>query len=147
MGEDYGCATKVVHLAVTRPGRTVLIVCENMAQTGEFFQKIDRFPGTLGITAKGEEGKLMARHLPNGSRIVGIAAREAALRGYTVDFVFLDEAARIFGCGDRCVRSGDCGAEGGLVDGVDSAWKARAVLGDLDLWRGDVSVEGERTGE
>ena len=37
----------------------------------------------------------MARRLPNGSRIVGIAAREAAVRGYTADFVFLDEAARI----------------------------------------------------
>jgi hypothetical protein len=94
-GKTTVAATKVVHLAVTRPGRTALIVCENMSQTGEFFQKIDRFLAVLGIPAKGEAGKKIARRLPNGSRIVGIAAREAAVRGYTADFVFLDEAARI----------------------------------------------------
>jgi len=94
-GKTTVAATKVVHMAVTRPGKTALIVCENMSQTGEFFQKIDRFLGMLGVTAKGEAGKRMVRRLPNGSRIVGIAAREAAVRGYTADFVFLDEAARI----------------------------------------------------
>src|SRR5882757_194504 len=66
-----------------------------MSQTGEFFQKLDRFLGVLGIKAKGEAGKPMARCLPNGSRIVGIVAREAAVRGYTADFIFLDEAARM----------------------------------------------------
>jgi hypothetical protein len=94
-GKTTVAATKVVHLAVTKPGRTALIVCENMAQTGEFFQKIDGYLAKLGIDARAEAGKRMGRRLPNGSRIVGIAAREAAVRGYTADFVFLDEAARI----------------------------------------------------
>ena len=94
-GKTTVAATKVVHVAVTRPGSTALIVCENMAQTGEFFTKIDGFLARLGIAARGEKGKRMGRRLPNGSRIVGIAAREAAVRGYTADFVFLDEAARI----------------------------------------------------
>jgi hypothetical protein len=94
-GKTTVAATKVVHLAVTRPGRTALIVSENMGQTGEFFQTIDRFLAVLSIPAKGEPGKRMARRLPNGSRIVGLAAREAAVRGYTADFIFLDEAARI----------------------------------------------------
>ena len=44
---------------------------------------------------KAEAGKSVARVLPNGLRILGLAAREAAVRGYTADFVFLDEAARI----------------------------------------------------
>ena len=94
-GKTTVAATKVVHLAVTRAGSTALIVCENLSQTGEFFQKIDRYLGLLSVTARGEAGKRMVRRLPNGSRIVGIAAREAAVRGYTADFIFLDEAARI----------------------------------------------------
>jgi len=94
-GKTTVAATKAVHLTVSRPERTALIVCENLSQNGEFFQKIDRFLGRLGVTARGEAGKRMVRRLPNGSRIVGIAAREAAVRGYTADFVFLDEAARI----------------------------------------------------
>ncbi|HEY3744591.1 MAG TPA: terminase family protein [Bryobacteraceae bacterium] len=94
-GKTTVTATKVVHLAVTRPGMGALIVCENLGQTGEFFAKIDAFLGRLGIGVRGEPGKRMGRRLGNGSRIVGIAAREAAVRGYTADFVFLDEAARI----------------------------------------------------
>jgi hypothetical protein len=94
-GKTTVAATKVVHLAMTQAGTTTLIVCENLSQTAEFFQKVDRFLAILEVTAKGEPGKRIARKLPNGSRIVGIAAREAAVRGYTADFVFLDEAARI----------------------------------------------------
>ena len=98
-GKSTVAATKIVHVVVTRPMSTALIVCENLAQTGEVFQKIDVFLNELGIVAKGEAGKRMARRLvENGSRIVGIAAREAAVRGYTADFVFLDEAARIEDC-------------------------------------------------
>ena len=33
-GKTTVAATKMVHVAVTRPGRTALIVCENLAQTG-----------------------------------------------------------------------------------------------------------------
>src|SRR5882724_4071385 len=94
-GKTTVAATKVVHVAVTRPGRTILVISENMSQTSEFFQKVDEFLERLGIGARREAGKQLARRLPNGSRIVGIAAREAAVRGYTADFVFIDEAARI----------------------------------------------------
>jgi hypothetical protein len=85
----------MAHVAVTRPGRTVMIVCENLAQSGEVFQILDRCFDKLGIATKGVAGKKFGRTLPNGSRIFAIAAREAAVRGYTADFVFLDEAARI----------------------------------------------------
>jgi Terminase large subunit, T4likevirus-type, N-terminal len=94
-GKTTVAATKVVHIAVTRPGWTVLIVCENLSQTGEFFQKADRFLARLGMSTFAEPGKAIGRRLANGSRIIGIAAREAAVRGYTADFVFIDEAARI----------------------------------------------------
>jgi len=80
-GKTMVAATKAVHLTVSRPERTALIVCENLSETGEFFQKIDRFLGRLAVTPRGEAGKKMVRRLPNGSRIVGIAAREAAVRG------------------------------------------------------------------
>src|SRR5450432_2399842 len=94
-GKTTVAVTKVVHLAVMRSGQTMLIISENMSQTSEFFQKVDEFLERLGIRARREVGKTLARRLPNGSRIIGIAAREAAVRGYTADFVFIDEAARI----------------------------------------------------
>ena len=94
-GKSTVTATRIVHLTVMRPGRVAIIISENMAQTAEFFQKIDGFLERLGIRAKAEQGKALARRLPNGSRIVGLAAREEAVRGYQADFVFIDEAARI----------------------------------------------------
>lgn len=94
-GKTTVAATKVLHVALMRRRRTILVISENMSQTSEFFQKIDEFLERLGIKAKREAGKTLARRLPNGSRIIGLAAREAAVRGYTADFVFIDEAARI----------------------------------------------------
>ena len=40
-------------------------------------------------------GREFPAHRDLWSRILGIAAREEAVRGYTADFVFFDEAARI----------------------------------------------------
>ncbi|HEY3739199.1 MAG TPA: terminase family protein [Bryobacteraceae bacterium] len=95
-GKSTVAAIKMAHVAVTRPGRTILIVCENLAQAGELFQILDGCFGRLGIATKGVVGKKFGRTLmTNGSRIFAIAGREAGVRGYTADFVFLDEAARI----------------------------------------------------
>ena len=94
-GKTTLAATKMVHLAVMRPGKTILVFSENMSQTGEIFQKIDDFLERLSIPTRGVPGKKLARRLPNGSRIIAVAAREAAARAYTADFIFIDEAARI----------------------------------------------------
>ena len=94
-GKTTVAATKIVHMTVMRPRVVVLIVSENLSQTGELFRKIEDFLAVLGLKTKGEPGKRLGRRLENGSRIIGIAAREAAGRGYTADLVFLDEAARI----------------------------------------------------
>ena len=94
-GKTTVAATKLVHLAVTRPGWCGMVVAENLGQTGEVFRKIDHYLDALGIPAKTEAGKRVARVLPNGSRIMGLAAREAGVRGYTADFVFIDGAARL----------------------------------------------------
>lgn len=91
-GKTTVAATKIIHVAVTRPFSIVLIVAENLKQTAWVFQKIDRFLSELGIIPRREKH---SRHLPNGSMILGIAAREEAVRSYTADFVFIDEAARI----------------------------------------------------
>ena len=93
-GKTMVAATKMLHLALTRPGSVCVIVAENLGQTDEVFLKIDEFLARLGIPAERGTGKV-ARVLPNGSRILGIAAREAGVRGYTADFVFVDEAARL----------------------------------------------------
>jgi hypothetical protein len=94
-GKSTVAAAKLVHVACMRPGSLSVIVSENMSQTAEVFQKIDRFFGEVGVAVKGERGQKFARVLPNRSRVIGLAAREEAVRGYTADFVFLDEAARV----------------------------------------------------
>ncbi|HEY3739443.1 MAG TPA: terminase family protein [Bryobacteraceae bacterium] len=95
-GKTTVAAAKLVFVALTRPKSVSITVSENISQTAEVFQKIDQFLGGLGIGVKSEQGKKLARVIAmNGSRIVGLAAREQAVRGYTADFVFLDEAARI----------------------------------------------------
>lgn len=94
-GKSTLAAIKLIHVALTRSNSTSLIVSENVTHTTEMFQKLDRFFDVLGLPVRGEAGKKVSRVLPNGSRILGLAAREAAVRGYTADFVFLDEAARI----------------------------------------------------
>jgi len=76
-GKTTVAATKVVHLAVTRAGSTALIVCENLSQTGEFFQKIDRFLGLLDITTRRARQTAFRRFL-NG---VPGAARHVHARG------------------------------------------------------------------
>ena len=94
-GKTSLAAAKLTHTVCTRPGSTSIVVSENTSQTSEVFQKIDRFLSVVGVPYKTEPGKKIARVLPNGARIIGLASREAAVRGYTADFVFLDEAARI----------------------------------------------------
>jgi hypothetical protein len=68
-GKTSVAATKVVHLAVTRPGKTLIV-----------FSKAAAFLERLDIQTYREPGKQMGRRLPNGFRIIGIAAREAAVR-------------------------------------------------------------------
>jgi len=94
-GKSTVAASKLTHVACTRPGCCLVIVSENLSQTAEVFQKIDRFLAIAGVAVKSERGKTFARVLPNGARLIGLASREEAVRGYTADFVFLDEAARI----------------------------------------------------
>jgi hypothetical protein len=94
-GKSSVAAAKLVHVACTRPASSSVVVSENLSQTAELFRKIDRFLSPLGLVVKGERGKKIARVLPNGSRIFGLAAREEAVRAYTADFVFIDEAARV----------------------------------------------------
>ena len=95
-GKTTVAATKILHMALTRPGVLILILAENLSQTSEVFEKIDSYLARLGIATTGERGKAVARRIVfNGSRIVGIASREQAGRGYTADLVFVDEAARV----------------------------------------------------
>jgi len=95
-GKSTVVAARIVWVAVTRPGRVILVISENMDQCAEVFLKIDKFLIRAGVATKKDPGKKLGRVLiANGSRIVGLAAREAAVRGYTADFVFIDEAARI----------------------------------------------------
>src|SRR4051812_23530101 len=84
-GKTTVAATKVLHFALGRRECVCLIVAENLGQTAEVFLKIDRYLDILGVPARRESGKAVARVLPNGARVIGIAAREAGVRGYTAD--------------------------------------------------------------
>lgn len=92
-GKTTVAASKIVHMAVTRPGSVSLIVAENLGQVDWVMRKIERFLTLVGITMKKDKRQWTLNE--NGSMIIGMAAREDGVRCYTADLVFLDEAARI----------------------------------------------------
>ena len=94
-GKSTVAAAKMVHLAVTMPGAVCVWMSANKEHTAEVFAKMEGFLLRLGITATGQRGKQMARVLPNGSRLLGLAARDATVRSYTAHLVVIDEGAQV----------------------------------------------------
>jgi hypothetical protein len=70
-------------------------ISANKEHTAEVFWKVEEFLRRAGVAKRGQAGKELARVLPNGSRIVGLAARDATVRGYTATFLVMDEAAQV----------------------------------------------------
>jgi hypothetical protein len=81
--------------ALPRSPNVALIVAHTMAQAEETIRKMDLFLAALALPTHGESGKTLSRVLPNGSRVIGLAADDDTVRSYTANLVVLDEAARV----------------------------------------------------
>ena len=97
-GKTTLAAAKMVHLAVMYPGSVCVWISANKEHTAEVFAKLEGFLLRLGIETTGQRGKSMARVLPNGSRLLGLAARDATVRSYTAHLVVIDEGAQVADC-------------------------------------------------
>jgi hypothetical protein len=95
-GKTILAAAKTVHVAAGVPNALCIWVSAQKEHTAEAFLHIDRFLAHMGCRTKSQPGKERARVLvDNGSRILGIAARDMAVRSYTADFVVIDEASQV----------------------------------------------------
>ena len=92
-GKSTAAALKAVHSAYIRPRSTVIVTAPTRQQTREFIRKVRNFAFLCGAAFRG--GKLIVE-LKNGSRIVGIAANEDTVRGFSnVSLLIIDEASRV----------------------------------------------------
>jgi hypothetical protein len=95
-GKSTVTAAKAVHRAATQPGALILVASPTNRQSSEFMAKVRHFLHCLDIQPRRDGAHTVSARLPNGSRIVGIPAREANVRGFSnVSLILIDEAARV----------------------------------------------------
>ena len=95
-GKSTIVAVLLVHRMLTEAGVTVLVVGPGARQSGETVQKVKGFLRVLGIKTRGDGTNRDSVVLPNGSRIVGLPAKEANIRGFSaVSVLVIEEAARV----------------------------------------------------
>ncbi len=92
-GKSTVTAVKAVHCAYWRNAVTILVTAPTKQQTREFLRKVRTFATLLGTARRGDK---YCVEFANGSRIVGVAADEDSIRGFSaVALVIVDEAARV----------------------------------------------------
>lgn len=95
-GKSTITAAKAVSFAWRRAGSLVLAVSPSQRQSGEFVRKAKAIAALQGEAARGDGNNTRSLLLANGSRIVGLSANEAKVRGFSaVDLLVVDEAARV----------------------------------------------------
>jgi len=95
-GKSTVAAVLVVHRLFFVPKSLVLIVGPSGRQSGETMLKVRDFLSTLGIKLRGDGVNRNSIVLPNGSRVVGLPAKEGTVRGFSkVSLLVVDEAARV----------------------------------------------------
>ena len=92
-GKSIVCAALAVHRAWTVPNTLVLIVGPARRQGREFVEKCQSMLRNMGVRPVAAPGHENSIALKNGSRIIGIPAREATIRGFSANLLFIDEAA------------------------------------------------------
>jgi len=118
-GKSTLAAIKAIHRALTVPGCLVLVVSPTERQSGEFLAKVEALValGSMGLPRlRGDGYNRLSLRFANGSRIVGLPAREANIRGFSaVSMLIVDEASRV-------------------PDIVYKALRPMLAVGDGDLW-------------
>ena len=95
-GKSTVAAAKAVHRAFTVPGTEVLVATPGDRQSSEFVRKAAVMVRKLGLRAVGDGDNPASLLFPNGSRIVGLPANDATIRGFSnVSLLLIDEAARV----------------------------------------------------
>jgi hypothetical protein len=95
-GKSTVTAIAAVHRAVFYQRSEILVISPSGRQSAELVRKARRFMGQLGIAARGDGQNKISAVFPNGSRIVGLPANEATIRGFSaVSLMLVDEAARV----------------------------------------------------
>jgi hypothetical protein len=95
-GKSTVAAVAAVHQAYWYPGSEIVALSPSGRQSAELVRKARRFAGMLGITARSDGQNRISLLYPNGSRIVGLPANEATVRGFSaVSLMLVDEAARV----------------------------------------------------
>jgi hypothetical protein len=95
-GKSTVAAVLATHRLMVEPGATVLVVGPAARQSGETMRKVGAFLAVAGVRTRGDGVNRNSMVLPNGSRIVGLPASEATIRGFSaVSMLIIDEAARV----------------------------------------------------
>ena len=86
---------RAVHQAVMKPKQEVVVVSTTLRQALELANRCREFGQRLGLglgTRTGNPGSLV---FPNGSVIRPLPADANRVRGFTANFLIVDEAARV----------------------------------------------------
>jgi hypothetical protein len=98
-GKSTAAAMKAFHTAYWRRNSTILITAPTKQQTREFLRKVRTFALLAGgaiLKNRNKGGDRYTVELSNGSRIIGVAANEDTIRGFSaVTLIIIDEAARV----------------------------------------------------
>lgn len=98
-GRQVGKSTTVsiaaLSRAVYRPGSLILVVAPTLRQSSELFRQILVRYRQLGRPVDAESENVLSLTLENGSRVISAPGSEVGIRGYPVDLLLIDEAARV----------------------------------------------------
>jgi hypothetical protein len=95
-GKSTLTAALAVFRSVSRPESLILILSPSERQSAEFLHKAATFLRRLGIRTRSDGHNSTSLLLPNRSRIIGLPARDATIRGFSaVSLLIIDEASRL----------------------------------------------------
>ncbi|MBY0374463.1 MAG: terminase family protein, partial [Bryobacteraceae bacterium] len=94
-GKTTITALKAAHYALCHANHTVLIASPTERQSTYLLNKCAAFLRQLNIPIKTNNRHHSALHLPNGATILGLPNQADTIRGFTVNFLIIDEAARV----------------------------------------------------
>lgn len=88
-GKSTAASLLAAHLALYKPGSTILCLSPSQRQSGELFLKV----AALLSEASKESNSRTEVGLSNGSRVLSLPGEPNTIRGYSPNLVLLDEAA------------------------------------------------------
>jgi hypothetical protein len=95
VGKSTTASIAALAKAMYRPASLTLIVSPTMRQSQELFGAVKARYRQLGKPIESESENQLSLTLENQSRILSVPGTESGSRGYTVDLLVIDEAARV----------------------------------------------------